>query len=176
MLETPLAIVHYPDPVLRRRAEEITEIDDETRELAAAMIEAMVNSDGIGLAAPQVGVSRRIIVLSPTGQAADASVHINPRIVESGGDEVEFEEGCLSFPEVRGIVVRPEHVTAEWEDLEGRTFRAETEGLIARIFQHEIDHLDGILFVTRFGPADKLQAKRRLKKLEEEFAVRAARR
>ncbi len=176
MLKTPLAIVRYPDPVLRQRAEEITEIDDDVREFAGAMVEAMVNSDGIGLAAPQVGVSRRMIVLSPTGQAADATVHVNPRIVEFGKEEVEFEEGCLSFPEIRGIVIRPEAVTVEWEDLDGRTFRAEAGGLVARIFQHEIDHLDGILFVTRFGPADKLTAKRRLKKLEEEFAAHPGRR
>ncbi len=176
MLTRPLAIVHYPDPVLRQRAEEIREIDDEVRDLAESMVEAMVCHDGIGLAGPQVGVSRRIIVVSPTGQSEDATVHLNPRIVDSGKEEVEFEEGCLSFPEIRGIVIRPEWVTVEFEDLEGRTFSGEIDGLLARVFQHEIDHLDGIVFVTKFGPVDKLRARRRLKKLEEAYAAQGSRR
>jgi len=169
----PLSIVYYPDPVLREPAAPITEIDDEVRELAAAMVESMVLADGIGLAAPQVGVGRRLIVVSPTGEPEDATVHLNPRVVETSKEEVEFEEGCLSFPEIRGNVIRPERVTVEFTDLEGKTFRGEADGLLARVLQHEIDHLDGILFVTKFGPADRMRARKRLRKLEEEYRVRS---
>jgi peptide deformylase len=168
----PLSIVYYPDPVLREPAASILEVDDEVRELAGAMIETMITADGIGLAAPQVGIGRRLIVVSPTGEAKDATVHLNPHVVESSKEEVEFEEGCLSFPEIRGNVIRPERVTVEFTDLEGRVFRGEADGLLARVLQHEIDHLDGILFVTKFGPADRLRARKRLRKLEEEYRVR----
>jgi peptide deformylase len=171
-----LPIVYYPDPILRRPAEEVTEFDGDLADLAESMVAKMVECEGIGLAGPQVGESLRIIIVSETGQAEDAVVHVNPRIVAASREEIGFEEGCLSFPEIRGIVVRPEAVTVESRDLSGETFTTDADGLMARVLQHEIDHLNGKLFVTMFGPADRLTNRRKLKKLEKEYREAAAHR
>jgi peptide deformylase len=175
-MRTPLPIVLFPDAILRRPAEEIPEIDDEVVALGEAMVESMIVHEGIGLAGPQVGVGRRIIVVSETGLAQDARVLVNPRIASFDGEDVAYEEGCLSFPGIRGMVVRPARVTVESLDLDGRERRFEADELLARVLQHEIDHLDGILFVTKFGPADRLRARRRLRQLEKDHQAAAGRR
>lgn len=144
-----LPIVKYGDPVLQMRAEEIKEIDDEIRTLAADMIETMHAGDGIGLAANQVGSLHRIAVVDPSaGKDPDAIiVLINPDIIESGGDPVEVNEGCLSFPDVHIDVVRPDAITVRALDLNGDEMHYELTGMLSRIFQHEIDHLNGVLFI-----------------------------
>jgi peptide deformylase len=176
MAPTHLPIVHYPDPILGRPAEDITEFDADLSELAEAMVVKMAECEGIGLAGPQVGVGKRIIIVSETGQAEDAVVHLNPRIVEASRDEIGFEEGCLSFPEIRGVVIRPEEVTVVSQDLDGEERRTEADGLLARVLQHEIDHVNGKLFITMFGPADRFNNRRRLRKLEKQYRVAEERR
>jgi peptide deformylase len=148
-----LRIRHYPDPVLKQRAEPVACFDDDLRHLASDMLDTMYAAPGVGLAAPQVGVSRRLIVLdcSPKDTAPQPLVAVNPAIVAGDGECCE-EEGCLSVPEYYANVVRNERVRVRFQDLEGNTREMEAEGLWAICFQHEIDHLDGILFVDRLSP------------------------
>jgi peptide deformylase len=164
-----LPIVTYPDPILRTPADPVAAVDDALRELARDMIETMIDARGIGLAGPQVGRGLRLIVVSPTGEPEDATVHFNPRILEASKEEVEMEEGCLSLPELRGIVRRPEAVVVEFTNLDGEIEVIEADDLPARIFQHEIDHLDGKLFIEYFGPVDRLRSRRRLAELREDY-------
>ena len=164
-----LPIVYYPDPILRRPAQPIAAVDDTLRELGRDMIETMVDARGIGLAGPQIGRGLRLIVVSPTGELEDASVHFNPRIVDASKEEVEMEEGCLSLPDLRGIVRRPMAVTVEFTNVDGEIEVIETDDLRARVFQHEIDHLDGKLFIEYFGPVDRLSSRRRLQELRDDY-------
>ncbi|CAN5903698.1 peptide deformylase [soil metagenome] len=134
-------------PVLRRRSAEIGAPDDEVRRLVEDMFETMDASKGIGLAANQVGVARRVAVVDADG---DRFVMIDPVILESEGRAVA-EEGCLSIPDIYGDVARPERVVLEATDLEGNRYRRDATGLKARAIQHEIDHLDGILFLDHLS-------------------------
>jgi peptide deformylase len=134
-------------PVLRQRAAEIETVDDEVRRLIDDMFETMDAAHGVGLAANQVGVARRVAVIDAEGQRF---AMVNPRIVESSGRETA-EEGCLSIPDIFGDVSRPDQVVLEALDRDGRTFRLEAGGLVARAVQHEIDHLDGILFLDHLS-------------------------
>ncbi|MFQ5844137.1 MAG: peptide deformylase, partial [Planctomycetota bacterium] len=127
-----MAIVLYPDPVLRRRAEEVDPNRPDLRDLAQAMLQTMRDAAGIGLAAPQVGLSVRLFVAGGTGQPEDALVCINPRL-EISGPLVELEEGCLSLPEIRAVIKRPAKVRLRAWNLEGVEFEREAEGLLARI-------------------------------------------
>lgn len=135
----------YPQPVLARKAKAITRIDKEIREFGARLVETMLEADGVGLAAPQVGESIRIIALNMEDRPR---VFINPRIVEREGRQIELE-GCLSFPRLYGDVVRPEKVVVEATRLNGKRTRIEAEGLMARAFCHEVDHLDGVTFIEK---------------------------
>ncbi|MEO1585152.1 MAG: peptide deformylase [Planctomycetota bacterium] len=173
-----LQLTLYPDPVLRRRAAPVDEVTDDIRSLAQRMIEVMVESDGIGLAAPQVGIGLRIFVChvptddaEPSDQssgmsAAGPMVCINPEIVDPGDERSAFEEGCLSLPGLRGDVVRPEVVTLRALDIDGEPFEARADGLLARCWQHELDHLDGILIIDRMSQMGRLKVRRRLRELE----------
>ena len=134
-------------PVLRRRSEEIGAPDDELRRLVADMFETMDAARGVGLAANQVGVARRVAVVDADG---DRVVMIDPVILESEG-KATAEEGCLSIPEIYGDVTRAERVLLEATDLEGNRYRRDATGLKARAIQHEIDHLDGILFLDHLS-------------------------
>jgi peptide deformylase len=134
-------------PVLRRRSEEIGAPDDEVRRLVEDMFETMDASKGIGLAANQVGVARRVAVVDADG---DRFVMIDPVILETEG-RTTAEEGCLSIPDIYGDVARPERVVLEATDLEGSRYRRDATGLKARAIQHEIDHLDGILFLDHLS-------------------------
>jgi peptide deformylase len=134
-------------PVLRRRSEEIGTPDDEVRRLVEDMFETMDASKGVGLAANQVGVARRVAVVDADG---DRFVMIDPVILETEG-RVTAEEGCLSIPDIYGDVARPERVVLEATDLEGNRYRRDATGLKARAIQHEIDHLDGILFLDHLS-------------------------
>ncbi len=158
----------YPDPVLKIKAKPIEEIDSEICKIAEEMLDTMYDYCGIGLAAPQVGLSIRLMVLDVTGEKTGERVFINPRIVEEEGETLE-EEGCLSFPDVMGKVVRSKHVKIIAYNLKGEELEMEAEGLLGRAWQHEIDHLNGRLFIDRMTPASTIAIKQKLKELELDY-------
>ncbi|NJB67963.1 peptide deformylase [Desulfobaculum xiamenense] len=141
-------ILAYPDPVLAQKAAEITEVTPELRQLVEDMVETMYEDDGIGLAAPQVGESIRLVVIDITGPKLreDLRVLVNPVITSREG-EVESEEGCLSVIGLRAKITRSEKVTVDATDLDGNPVHIDADGLLAICLQHEIDHLDGVLFI-----------------------------
>ena len=175
-----LRIVRYPASVLRVRAEPVEIVDDTVRAVARRMIELMYEAPGIGLAAPQVGLPWRMFVcdVSPDEErertalddppsATDAPmVCINPELADYSRDLVPYEEGCLSLPDIHGAVRRPSEVTLTATDLDANPFTARAQGLLARCWQHECDHLDGVLIIDRMDPAGKLRNKRAIKELE----------
>lgn len=167
-----LPIRTYPDPVLKRPCRQVREVTPELRQLAADMTETMYQAPGVGLAAPQVGHDLRLVVIdcSPGQEGCDPLALINPRIVRAEGAMV-FEEGCLSVPEFTCEVNRYERVVVEATDLEGRSVTLEGEGLLAVCLQHELDHLEGRLFLDRISPLKRaLYKKRRLKQAKQETA------
>ena len=161
-----LKIVKYPDPVLSRPGEPITEFNDELRKLVADMFETTYSSQGIGLAAPQVGVSKRLTVvdLSVGKVPEDKLVLINPEIIFSDGKLYE-EEGCLSFPDIREKVVRHAKVRIRAQDEKGKWFEMDGEDVLSRCFQHEIDHVDGMLFIFRMSALKRDLVQRKIRKL-----------
>ncbi|MCE5185376.1 MAG: peptide deformylase [Planctomycetaceae bacterium] len=161
-------ITRYPTPVLMKAAEPIKEVNDDIRVLAERMIEIMVETQGVGLAGPQAGVNLRIFVASPEGTRQGAKVYINPSIrVE--GPIVTHEEGCLSLPGIWGKIKRYYKCTVTATDLDGKEFTEVGEGLPARIFQHEFDHLEGRMIKDRLSMAGKLRSRGRLQELEDEY-------
>jgi peptide deformylase len=162
-----LQIVYYPDPVLLRRAEPVIKVDDEIRKKAREMAPLMALEKGIGLAAPQVGWGVRLLLAQPD-QAKEPHVIINPEILKKTGSEWG-EEGCLSFPGIWGDVLRAKKVLVAALDLDGKRIEFEAEDLYARVLQHEIDHLDGILFVGKMRPADRSKNKKKLEELKARF-------
>ena len=164
-----LRIHHYPDPVLKQKAEPVIAFDAELRRLADDMLETMYAAPGVGLAAPQVGISRRLIVLdcSPKDAPQSPLVAVNPEIVAGDGECCE-EEGCLSVPEYYAKVVRQEQVRVRFQDLDGTTREIEAAGLWAVCLQHEIDHLDGLLFVDRLSPLKRSLFRRKYQKIQEQ--------
>jgi len=163
-----LRVVHYPDPRLREVSTPVEQIDESVCALAEKMFDLMAVASGVGLAAPQVGVTVRLFVSIPTEDPNDRRVYINPEIVAVDGSD-DDDEGCLSFPGITCRVKRFETVTLRARGLDGELFEETGTGLAARIFQHESDHLDGRLLVDRMGTVAKLAARRTLKDLEEEF-------
>ena len=159
-------ILTYPDTVLRERAEAVTNIDGKTQELIDDMIETMYQAPGVGLASNQVGEPCRIILwdTSAKDEPNDLIVLINPEIVETDG-LVVYEEGCLSVIDYAADVKRAERITVKGLDREGNPVLLKKEGLPAIVLQHEIDHLDGMLFIDRISTLKKELYKRRLKKL-----------
>jgi peptide deformylase len=157
-----LKIRKYGDPSLRRRAAPVREITPEIRRIIDDMIETMYDEVGIGLAAPQVGVPLRLMVVGDE-KGAEARALVNPMIAEQGG-EVTAEEGCLSLPGIFAPVTRAEWVRLEAQDLEGKPVAIRARGLAARVFQHEMDHLDGVLFIDRLDAMTRDRIKRRIKK------------
>jgi peptide deformylase len=160
-------IVKYPDPVLERPTEPVTEFNDELRQFVDDMFESMYAAKGIGLAAPQVGVSKRLTVidLSFKERPEDRVVLINPEIILREGKQYE-EEGCLSLPEIREKVSRAAKVKVRAQNLDGNWFEMEGTELLARAFQHEIDHLDGILFFRRVSVLKRDLILRRIRKMQ----------
>ena len=158
-------ILTYPDPVLANKAEDVPEITPEIRQLALDMAETMYSDAGIGLAAPQVGEPVRLIVVDVTDedQRSGLLTLINPRIAGRRG-EVESEEGCLSVPGYRSTVIRSETVRVEALDLDGKECAVDADGLLAICLQHEIDHLDGVLFIDRLSRLKRSFFERRLKR------------
>ena len=155
-------ILHYGEEPLRQESQPIKEIDDEIRELVKDMFETMYKNNGVGLAAPQVGVNLALFVVD-TGNDQPL-IFINPEISKGSGKEV-MDEGCLSFPGMREKVERALKVTARATGLDGRQFEIKAEGLLARAIQHELDHLEGVLLVDRISKARRLQLKRDLERI-----------
>jgi peptide deformylase len=160
-----LNIKKYPDPVLRQKAVEVTNIDETILRLMDDMVETMLHAPGVGLAAPQVGISKRIIVVDLSGGSEERNVQmfINPEIVEASGSETG-EEGCLSLPNEFAYVKRASKIILKALDEKGDESKLELEGLPARIVQHEVDHLDGILFIDRLPIFKREAIKKHIKK------------
>ena len=157
-----LEILHFPDPRLRRRAEAVRDVDDDVRRLIDDMLETMYDAPGIGLSAPQVNVAKRVITIDMSEDRNAPLCLVNPEIRTVSG-ETETEEGCLSVPGVYELVTRPERVRVSALDRDGRSREIEAEGLLAVCIQHEIDHLDGRLFVDYLS---RLKRQRIRKKAE----------
>ncbi|HZB89515.1 MAG TPA: peptide deformylase [Terracidiphilus sp.] len=164
-----LKIVKYPEPVLQQPGEPVTEFNAELRKFVADMFETMYASQGIGLAAQQVGVAKRITVIDLGGgkDPAQKLVLINPEIIERAGRQYE-EEGCLSFPEIREKIPRALKVRIRAQDAAGKWFEMDGEELLSRAFQHEIDHLDGVLFITRMSALKRDLTLRKIRKMQRE--------
>jgi peptide deformylase len=168
----PLEVLQFPDPRLKRVSERVANVDDALRELADQMIAVMYDEPGIGLAAPQVGHAIRLVVMdtawSDEGNDKNPAVILNPEIVERDG-KVSWEEGCLSVPDFTAEVERSARVVVRYQDLEGQEVTEDVSGLRAVCFQHEIDHLDGVLFIDRISRLRRsLYVKRRKKQLRQE--------
>jgi len=170
------AVVQFPDPRLKLVSKPIGEITDEIRQLAADMIEVMYDEPGIGLAAPQVGESVRMFVIDTEWSDDEVGrrplVVINPEISEREG-RITWDEGCLSVPDYNAVVERDAKITLRGLDLEGKPIVERAEGLRAVCIQHEVDHLDGVLFIDRISRLKRsLYVKKRRKQLAEEAAER----
>ncbi|XP_074311433.1 peptide deformylase 1B, chloroplastic/mitochondrial [Silene latifolia] len=149
--EAPLKVVEYPDPRLRAKNKKINKFDDNLKKLVAEMFDVMYRTDGIGLSAPQVGVNVQLMVFNPVGERGEGEeiVLINPRVTKYSQKLTLFNEGCLSFPGLFGVVKRPESVKIDAKNLSGSRFSVTLSGLPARVFQHEFDHLEGTLFFEK---------------------------
>jgi len=168
-----LDIVTYPDPILKNPTKPVTEIDDEIRQIVADMADTMYAAPGVGLAAIQAGIDKSIIVYDPEAddQKRGFRVLINPEITFSEGSMTSENEGCLSVPDFRADVKRYARVTAEGLDLDGNPVKIDGEGLLSIILQHEIDHLNGILFIDRISALKRqMYKKKRIKALKSEKA------
>jgi peptide deformylase len=157
-----LSVRKYGDPVLRRRAKPVEAVTSEIKQMIADMVDTMYDEVGLGLAAPQVGISLRLMVVGDD-DGRQVRALINPVIAEQGG-EIVAEEGCLSIPGVFAPVKRAEWVRLEAQDELGRPLSLMARGLRARVFQHEMDHLDGVLFIDRLDPVTRDRIKRRIRK------------
>ncbi len=164
-----LRILHYPAPVLRQRARRIERIDRNVHRVADRMLQLMQEAPGVGLAAPQVGLAWRLFVAGPTTQPEHATVFINPRLAAATRAVADADEGCLSLPEITVNVRRPVGVRIEAINLQGKPFALEGRDLIARIWQHELDHLDGVLIIDRAAQADRIANQRLLRDLEQNY-------
>jgi peptide deformylase len=166
---------YYGDPILRKRAPEVHDFDQQLREEAEAMIETMDREAGVGLAALQVGIEKRLLIAvqmkDPDDSDAEPVVMVNPEILERSPETWEYEEGCLSIPGIRGDVTRPERVKVRYQDLDGKSHTIDIEGMFARVVQHEIDHLDGKLFIDYLSTGEKTLLKPRLKKIAEKYGT-----
>lgn len=159
-------IVKYPDPGLEQKCEPVTRFDGELKELAQDMLETMYAAPGIGLAAPQIGVNLRLIVMDPLAGEENGHqvVLVNPEVVERIGKQKE-EEGCLSLPGLTAIVERPARVVVKAQDLDGNELKVTGEDLMARLLCHEIDHLDGVLYLEHLSALKRDLLKRKIRKL-----------
>ena len=159
-----LEVLRFPDPRLRTVAEPVAEVTGETRKIVSDMLETMYDEFGIGLAAVQVNIAQRIVVIDLSGDDSDPMCLINPEIIEAEGSE-EMEEGCLSVPEFRALVKRAERIRCRAMNLDGEEFEIEADGLLAVCIQHEIDHLDGKLFVDYLSPLKRERVAEKLRKM-----------
>lgn len=160
-----LHILNFPHPVLRQKARPVERFDDDLRRLAERMFDLMHEAEGIGLAAPQVGVSRRLFVVD-AHQGEPPMVYINPELSEYAEEFEVNEEGCLSLPGIRGEIRRPAAVTIHAQDLEGNRFTRRAADLTARVWQHEFDHLNGVMIIDKMTMRDRLANRRAIRDLE----------
>ena len=160
-----LDIVTYPDPRLKQPCEPMAEVTDEIRRLAADILETMYAAPGVGLAANQVGVLRRIVVVDVTEDKSGLMTLINPEVVEASEELRDCEEGCLSLKGLYEHVKRPDRVRVRAQNLDGETFEFEATGLLATCVQHEIDHLEGVVFIDHLSRLKKDRAAQKLRKL-----------
>jgi peptide deformylase len=169
-----LPILIHPDPRLKKVCAEVPDLSDDLRRLADDMLETMYDAPGIGLAAPQVGVLERLIVLDcakpDKGDKPRPLVMVNPRVLASSDEANTYEEGCLSIPEQFADVTRPAEVEVEWLDRDGKLHKEGFGGLWATCVQHEIDHLDGKLFIDYLKPLRRQLITRKMVKLKKELA------
>jgi peptide deformylase len=165
-----LEILHFPDPRLRKRAVPVDKVDDEIRRLVDDMFETMYDAPGIGLAATQVNVQRQVIVIDVSENNDQPLVFINPEILDREGEE-EMQEGCLSVPGYFESVRRADRVRVRALDRNGEPFELETDGLLAVCIQHEMDHLDGKLFVDYLSPLKRNRIQKKLEKLTRQGAL-----
>jgi peptide deformylase len=164
-------ILIHPDPRLKKLCDPITEITGELRQLAADMLETMYDAPGIGLAAPQVGVTKRLLVMDCIKEGTpEPMVMFNPAVTWGSEDMTVYEEGCLSIPDQYADVKRPAEVQVRWTDLDGAEQERQFTGLWATCVQHEIDHLDGKLFIDYLGPLKRQMITRKMEKLKRERA------
>ena len=164
-----MKLVYYPDEILHEAATPVADVDRRIKETAEQMLELMHQARGIGLAGPQVGLLERLFVVHVPED--EPRVFINPRIVEASLDTWEYEEGCLSIPKIYANIVRPEAITVEAIDQNGKPLRYTAEGLLARVIQHELDHLDGKLFIEYLTPRRQARIMRAYKVPEDPFEV-----
>ncbi len=164
-----LRIIRYPDPRLKRACDPVTAFDAALSDLAARMFELMRGARGVGLAAPQVGRNVRLFVMNATGEPADDRVYVNPVLSDAEGED-EDDEGCLSLPKITVPVLRSTTLRLRAQDVAGRAVEQVETGYVARIWQHETDHLNGVLLTDRMGPVAKLTNRKVLRELEEAWA------
>ncbi len=171
-----LTIKSVGDPVLRKNSSEVTEITQDLKQLAIDMLDTMYDAPGIGLAAPQVGKSVRLFVLDLTPEDIEEKkplVFFNPVVIPES-EPVEIEEGCLSIPGIYANVIRPEKITVKALDKNGTPFElTEIDGMLSRCIQHEVDHLDGILFIDKLSASDRALYESKLKKMVRETKAKA---
>lgn len=162
-----LKIYTYPDKILRKKADEITDIDQELLDLIENMFETMLLHEGVGLAAPQIGLSKRLFVIDTKKYYEDGEklIMINPEIIEKDGSE-KLEEGCLSVPDIKCEVKRATRIVLRGYDEDGKLIEREIEGFLARVIQHELDHLNGILFIDKISSIKKHLLKKELEKFK----------
>ena len=160
-----LTLKYFGENILRQKANEIKTIDDSLVELAKQMHEFVKKADGVGLAAPQIGIPQRIIITN-LGDKKNIFTIINPQIVSTSDKLVEWEEGCLSIPGINCNITRPAQIVVKGQSLEGKEFNIEADGLLARVLQHEIDHLDGILFIDRLEKYKRDEIRSELKQIK----------
>lgn len=164
-------IIYLPDPCLRRVSKEVDVFDDDLQTLIDDMFETMYDAKGVGLAAPQIGINMRLSVIDVAGDKKQQLVLINPKIVHSEGKK-SYQEGCLSVPGAFDTVVRAEKVTLSALDRDGKTYELQAQDLLAECIQHEIDHLDGKLFIDLLSPLKRNMARKKLNKYKRSIAKR----
>jgi len=172
MIMTLRTILIHPDPRLKTRCRPVERFDAALRKLAEDMLETMYDAPGIGLAAPQVGVTRRLLVMDASGkeEPPQPMVLVNPEVTWASEDLNTHEEGCLSIPDIYEEVTRPARVRVRWQDLDGKAQEQEFDGLWATCVQHEIDHLDGRLFIDYLGAVKRSMITAKMKKLKKQRA------
>jgi len=163
-----LAVIHWPDPRLKQPCLPVIRFDDRLRLLANRMLHLMREAQGVGLAAPQVGINIRMFVMNPTGQPQDDWVYVNPQLSEADGEE-ETDEGCLSLPGIYIPVIRYTSMRMNAFDLDGNPIEQVESGYLTRIWQHEVDHLNGTLLTDRMGALAKLSNRKKLKDLRSKY-------
>jgi peptide deformylase len=161
-----ISLVLYPDPILRQRGEEIDPSDATVQAVAKRMVEIMFEQNGVGLAAPQVGLAWRLFVTRDHENEEEGIAWVNPVLEVIQEEAVADEEGCLSLPDIRGVIRRPSGIRITGFDMHGNPMTAESDAFISRIWQHENDHLDGILIIDKMSTMDKLVNRRLIRDLE----------